>query len=87
MEDAVKNDYGLKGVKCVCGKAIKKNYLKKNMKELYGKFGGGAKEEEENKGESEPKQEEEKKCRDCGAKAKKMNIGCECIYCADCLIK
>jgi hypothetical protein len=40
----------------------------------------------EKKANKSIKKSKHKRC-ECGKKAKKKNIGCECIFCADCILK
>jgi len=73
----------LKSVVCDCERPIPKECLKKCMTEIHKKSGADSEEIKVIGDPPKPKGE----CCACGESSKEKNIGCECIFCADCLSK
>jgi len=80
VDGAINTDEGLDSIVCACEKPIPREYLEGCISKEYnkpvvnpGKNGGG----------KPPKPKD--KCCVCGKSSKEKNIGCECIFCADCL--
>ena len=66
---------------CVCEKPIPREYLEKCMYKEHKKPVVNSEEDEKIDEGKKPKG----KCCVCGKSSKEKNIGCECIFCADCL--